>query len=456
MFTRVQESTKGYCRASTAAVAALLAATRLPGATAERVWLSSNATQKAYEAYLVEHQRTYRIGSAEFHSRLPHFEASFAEVEMQNQDTSRLWTASLNFLSDHTPEEFAGYGGWRGHVSKGSGGSEGGASSFAERGSPMKDDSAPASRQGHWGTNRLPNNRDWNGLAALAPQSVRKQTCGNCWAASAVAVLEAHHEIHFGKPRKFALMEMTRCTPNPFGCGGDGGCKGATCELGIHYAMLNGLGEQEESQQCASTQKQVVDPKAQGPHEWPEGFFEAPLDGLGRQFGMIGWERMPINQLEPVKRALYERGPVAVATSMDWRHYSKGIFNNCPQDAVVEHAVALIGYGEEKGTKYWNILNSWGNGWGENGRVRIKRLDDMDEEAYCGMDKNPTLGTGCRDGPKEVRVCGACGILYDTVVPYIDGTAPMSHELKKLRGSSMAQVAEEALEPALRGGTRHA
>ena len=35
--------------------------------------------------------------------------------------------------------------------------------------------------------------------------------------------------------------EMTSCTPNPDGCGGDGGCSGATAELAFAYAVEAGL-----------------------------------------------------------------------------------------------------------------------------------------------------------------------------------------------------------------------
>jgi cathepsin C len=39
----------------------------------------------------------------------------------------------------------------------------------------------------------------------------------------------------------------------------------------------------------------------------------------------------------------------------------------------VDHAVLLIGWGEEMGQKYWIVQNSWGATWGEKGIFRILR-----------------------------------------------------------------------------------
>lgn len=75
--------------------------------------------------------------------------------------------------------------------------------------------------------------------------------------------------------------------------------------------------------------------------------------------------------------------------------------------------MTLIGYGKDD-DKFWLIQNSWGADWGDAGRVKLLRRDS--DESECGTDKQPEVGTGCDGGPKEVKVCGMCGILYDSVV----------------------------------------
>lgn len=47
----------------------------------------------------------------------------------------------------------------------------------------------------------------------------------------------------------------------------------------------------------------------------------------------------------------------------------------------LRHAVLIVGFGEEKGRKYWKVKNSWGENWGSSGFFKIVRSN----VAHCGL-----------------------------------------------------------------------
>lgn len=368
--------------------------------------------REEFHAYTAAHSRPYAPGSGEFKERFALFVQRRAEIDAQNGRADRKWTAAVNKLSDRTPEELQRL---RGRP--------------AERRAPSADKQAGALGALQLGARRaaLPASATWTHLRTA--QAIQDQGgCGSCWAFAAATVLEAHSEI-YRDGRSFSKQELVSCVENPRHCGGSGGCNGATIELAFEYTMASGLRTEHEFPYSASD-RPCPAPGA------PASLLQAGEGAAA--FGMMNWTRLPENSLFPLKQALVEWGPVAVSISAggSWNYYDSGIMDSCVRDAVVDHAVVLIAYGEEGGTKYWQLQNSWGPDWGEGGRIRILRREDEEEAAYCGIDHQPELGSGCDGGPPEVEVCGSCGILYDAVIPQFEGQSWMARMMQARREMS--------------------
>ena len=52
--------------------------------------------------------------------------------------------------------------------------------------------------------------------------------------------------------------------------------------------------------------------------------------------------------------------------------YSGGVMQS-QADSHADHAVSVLGWGEESGLKYWVVRHSGGTQWGEEGFFRIQR-----------------------------------------------------------------------------------
>jgi cathepsin X len=83
---------------------------------------------------------------------------------------------------------------------------------------------------------------------------------------------------------------------------------------------------------------------------------------------------------------IYQRGPIAcgIAVTDEMENYTGGIFHDLSGDIEVTHEISIVGFGEEKGTPYWLIRNSWGEHWGEEGFMKLIRgKNNMGIESDC-------------------------------------------------------------------------
>lgn len=376
--------------------------------------------EHGFDSFVQAYVRGYEKGSAEYDRRREVFERRVDEVRRHNENPHRTWDAAINHLVDWTDEELEALRGWRATPRERSGGrsaAKGGSSSLLQKSEAYK----------------LPEEVNWELVVPSLVQAKDQGGCGSCWAIATSTVLEAHAGL-VGLNRSFSAQELVSCVSNPHGCGGSGACSGATMELAMAYTLKHGLGTEQERPYRARSgtcwrgtkpgwfgRKKLIDEELTQTGE-DVGVHTYHGSDLGVSFGMIGWERLSENDQGALQHALVERGPVGVSVAATgWSSYGSGIFDKCERDAVIDHAVVAIGYGvaqmgDGRQLKYWNVLNSWTDSWGEQGTIRLKRFDHAKD--WCGIDSQPEMGTGCEGGPPQVKVCGMCGILYDSVVPH--------------------------------------
>jgi C1A family cysteine protease len=54
-------------------------------------------------------------------------------------------------------------------------------------------------------------------------------------------------------------------------------------------------------------------------------------------------------------------------------NYKSGVFDQCTSTKC-NHAVTVVGWGNENGKDFWLIKNSWGSNWGANGFMKVKKM----------------------------------------------------------------------------------
>lgn len=207
----------------------------------------------------------------------------------------------------------------------------------------------------------VPSSFDWRNKGVVS--SVKDQgECGCCWAFSAVANIESQYAIKNSRILDLSEEQLLDCDS------GNDGCDGGIMDQAFRY-IKNAGGLMSEADYRYTQVKDTCRFKKNR--------------ALVR---VTGWKTVGSKNEETIKKMLVSTGPLAVAVNADnMQNYQGGIIDEsdsvCPQ-ANINHAVVLVGYGEEDGQKYWIVKNSWGENWGENGYFRIAR-----GKGTCGINQ---------------------------------------------------------------------
>jgi cathepsin C len=131
------------------------------------------------------------------------------------------------------------------------------------------------------------------------------------------------------------------------------------------------------------------------------------------KFGYIGGRYLSSNEVDMMKE-VRARGPISVSMRIpsSFFIYKSGVFseNELKRNSdklsflslldkaisfeKVEHSMTLVGWGEEDGVKFWIIMNTWGEEFGEKGYIRVLRgendcsVETMGEYFYLKIEDN--------------------------------------------------------------------
>ena len=201
-------------------------------------------------------------------------------------------------------------------------------------------------QEGHFDDSNLLGAIDWRTKGGVNP--VKNQGgCGSCWAFGATAVTENAHFIASGKLLTLSEQQLVDCVPS--GCGG-----------GWHGRALNYFKTTPQvlsSKYPYTAKTQACDPKK----------------GSGGIVTVKTVTQVKAGSVSQHKAAL-DKGVLAIALAAGnsiFSGYKSGILDNTSCPTSVDHAVAMVGYGNSNGKDYWIVRNSWGTGWGDAGHIKI-------------------------------------------------------------------------------------
>ncbi|CAL1543735.1 unnamed protein product [Lymnaea stagnalis] len=249
---------------------------------------------------------------------------------------------------------------------------------------------------------QLPENFDprvqWPNCTSL--KEVRDQgNCGSCWAFGATAAMTDRICIHSnGKVNfRFSAEDLLTCCDE---CGD--GCNGGYPASAWEYYRQTGIvsgGPYNSSQGCQPYLIPACDHHVIGKLP-PCGKEEVPTPDCKKeceanypvaykQDKHVGSKTYQVSGEENIMQELVQNGPVEAAFTVysDFLQYKTGVYQHTSGSALGGHAVKLMGYGVEDGTKYWLVANSWNPDWGDNGFFKILRGRDE-----CGIESQIVAG----------------------------------------------------------------
>ncbi|KAM4618426.1 pro-cathepsin H [Polymixia lowei] len=293
-----------------------------------------------FKSWMAQHNKMYNLD--EYYQRLQIFTENKGRIDKHNEG-NHTFTMGLNQFSDLTFNEFR--------------------RSFLL----TVPQNCSATKGNYVSSNgQYPDSVDWRKKGHYLTDVKNQGVCGSCWTFSTTGCLESVIAITTGKLQQLSEQQLVDCAQ----AFNNHGCNGGLPSQAFEYILYNnGLMTEHDYPYRGVGGICKYNPQLAA------AFVKAVMNITAYdEMGMVD--------------AVATRNPVSLAfeVTSDFMHYQQGVYSStrCHNTTdKVNHAVLAVGYGEENGTPYWIVKNSWGPLWGIKGYFRIERGKNMCGLAAC-------------------------------------------------------------------------
>eukprot|EP01083_Nonionella_stella_P022073 61038_1 len=242
----------------------------------------------------------------------------------------------------------------------------------------------------------IPDTWDWgnvngNNLLTVSRNQHIPQYCGSCWAFATTSMLGDRYMIAMAKDGQRPFPEINlapQVLVNENDAGGS--CNGGDPSAALLYMKDHGIPD-ETCQPYQATNTPFKDKSL-------DVCMNCDVLGFDPEITMKCYpmKKFPLFHAKEVgrihganqmKEEIFKNGPISCGMDVTdkFEGYTGGVYSEYQFFPMLNHEISVVGFGKtDDGTEFWNVRNSWGTYWGEQGYFRIQmHKDNLGIETEC-------------------------------------------------------------------------